>query len=186
MSFFKRRTVALLLTLIVVVASTLLSTNIKLGRKAQDVTDGFFNGVVYNGFQQKGIAAHLKNILAYADGMVTIARNYSLDTADAENASDSLKRALSYADGNISYIHYAYEELLSAVTILEDQLNRAELSERDAEGLRQYSDSLTGARSAIDNAGYNESVREFLREYSQFPTKLLADLAGVKMPQYFA
>ena len=158
MTLFKRRWFALLLTLILILASTLLSVHMKLGREAQKPSVSF-------------CASHLKNIAAYADGLVTIARNYELDTGDVEDSSEWLKLALNYSEGDIPYIHYTYQELLKAVTTLEDQLSRTQLSERDASGVRQYSDSITGARSAIEGSGYNESVREFLRKNSNWAGK---------------
>ena len=46
--------------------------------------------------------------------------------------------------------------------------------------------SLIGAQSAMESAGYNESVREFLRSYDRFPSDILGRLAGVQWPEYFA
>ena len=186
MSFFKKKPVALLLTVIVMIASTLLSVNVKLGNKCQRITDGFYDGVEYKGYTQKSLSSHLKNITAYADGLVTIARNYDIDTEDVEGASESLKQALSYSRGYESYTYSQYQALSKAVVMLEDKLSRAELSERDAEGVAQYSSSITGAESAMESAGYNESVREFLRSYNRFPANFLGSLAGVKMPEFFA
>ena len=68
---------------------------------------------------------------------------------------------------------------------MEDQLARADLDARDASGVEQYISSITGAQSAIKSAGYNESVREFMRSYDRFPTNILGTLAGVEMPECF-
>ena len=186
MNFFKRRSVALFLTVIVVIASTLLSVNVKLGRKAQAVSDGFYDGVVYNGTEQKSIASQLRNISDCANSMVTIANNYQLDTEDVENTSEWLRLAVSYSPGNTDYIHSEYEDLIKAVRTLEDQLGRTALSDRDADSIKEYSTAITDARLAIESAGYNESVREFRRFCDRFPTKLLAQLSGVSMPRLFA
>ena len=45
MKIFKNRAVAVLLCVLIVIASTLLSTNVKLGREADGVSDGFYKGV---------------------------------------------------------------------------------------------------------------------------------------------
>ena len=186
MSFFKKRGIAFLLTVCVVIAATLVSVNVKLSKKCQSVTDGFYDGVEFNGYTQKSIASHLKNITAYADGLVTIANNYDIDTADVENASDLLKSALAYSQQNrISNLYREYQSLLKAVNAMEDQLARADLDARDASGVEQYISSITGAQSAIESAGYNESVREFMRSYDRFPTNILGTLAGVEMPECF-
>ena len=186
MSFFKKRPVAVVITLIVVIAATLLSVNVKLGSKCRDVIGGFYDGVEYKGYTQKGIATHLRNINAYADGLVTIASHYGLDTEDVEDASEWLKLALDYSRDDIAYIYDTYQDLNKALVGLEYQLDRTDLSERDADGVQQYTASITGAQSSIESAGYNESVREFLRSYDRFPESFLGSLAGVKMPEYFS
>ena len=55
MDFLKKRPVAIILALIIVVGSTLLSVNIKLGSKCQTITDGFYSGVTYNGYEHPSI-----------------------------------------------------------------------------------------------------------------------------------
>ena len=51
MKIFKNRAVAVLLCVLIVIASTLLSTNVKLGREADGVSDGFYKGVTYYGYK---------------------------------------------------------------------------------------------------------------------------------------
>lgn len=184
MNFLKKPFVAVLLSALIICGSTLLSADIKLGRECQNITDGFYEGVVYENYQHKSIASQIRNICGAADGMVTIANNYDIDTDAVRAATDEMKSALTY--GSVSYLHYLYEDLLQAVKPLEDQLSRAELSDRDAEGFAQYSSTISGAQSVIENSGYNESVRAFLRDEIHFPADFFAELAGVELPELFA
>lgn len=184
MNFLKKPFVAVLLSALIICGSTLLSTDIKLGRECQNITDGFYEGVVYENYQHKSIASQIRNICGAADGMVTIANNYDIDTDAVRAATDEMKNALTY--GSVSYLHYLYEDLLQAVKPLEDQLSRAELSDRDAEGFAQYSSTISGAQSVIENSGYNESVRAFLRDEIHFPADFFAELAGLELPELFA
>ncbi|MCI7136474.1 MAG: hypothetical protein SPI09_06225 [Candidatus Limivicinus sp.] len=184
MNFLKKPFVAVLLSALIICGSTLLSADIKLGRECQNITDGFYEGVVYENYQHKSIASQIRNICGAADGMVTIANNYDIDTDAIRAATDEMKSALTY--GSVSYLHYLYDELLQAVKPLEDQLSRAELSDRDAEGFAQYSSTISGAQSVIENSGYNESVRAFLRDEIHFPADFFAELAGVELPELFA
>lgn len=184
MNFLKKPFVAVLLSALIICGSTLLSADIKLGRECQNITDGFYEGVVYENYQHKSIASQIRNICGAADGMVTIANNYDIDTDAVRAATDEMKSALTY--GSVSYLHYLYEDLLQAVKPLEDQLSRAELSDRDAEGFAQYSSTISGAQSVIENSGYNESVRAFLRDQIHFPADFFAELAGVELPELFA
>ena len=183
MNFLKKPFVAVLLSALIICGSTRLSADIKLGRECQNITDGFYEGVVYENYQHKSIASQIRNICGAADGMVTIANNYDIDTDAVRAATDEMKNALTY--GSVSYLHYLYEDLLQAVKPLEDQLSRAELSDRDAEGFAQYSSTISGAQSVIENSGYNESVRAFLRDEIHFPADFFAELAGVELPELF-
>lgn len=183
MNFLKKPFVAVLLSALIICGSTLLSADIKLGRECQNITDGFYEGVVYENYQHKSIASQIRNICGAADGMVTIANNYDIDVDAVRAATDEMKSALTY--GSVSYLHYLYEDLLQTVKPLEDQLSRAELSDRDAEGFAQYSSTISGAQSVIENSGYNESVRAFLRDEIHFPADFFAELAGVELPELF-
>ena len=184
MNFLKKPFVAVLLSALIICGSTLLSADIKLGRECQNITDGFYEGVVYENYQHKSIASQIRNICGAADGMVTIANNYDIATDAVRAATDEMKNALTY--GSVSYLHYLYEDLLQALKPLEDQLSRAELSDRDAEGFAQYSSTISGAQSVIENSGYNESVRAFLRDEIHFPADFFAELAGLELPELFA
>lgn len=186
MSFFKRRWVAVVIAACTVWASMLLSTDIKFGAKCSEVTDGFYNGVYYNGYTHPSIASHLRNITGYADGIATIAKRYDIDTEELLDSSSDLKLMLSYSRGDESYIHYCYDELLGTLRAVEGELEDAQLSDRDKSGLEQYMSSISGAQKSIEEAGYNDSVSRFLRDYDHFPTNLLADMAGVEMPEYFS
>lgn len=183
MNFFKKPFVAVLLSMAIIVSSTLFSVNIKLGDKCQDITDGFYEGVDYEGYAHKSIAGQIKNICGAADGMATIAANYGLNTDAVIAASKDVKDALTY--GSVSYVGYCYNELIAAVKPLEDQLSREQLSDRDAEGLGKYSSTINGAQAVIEKSGYNESVREFLREYKRLPAEALAVFSGVNFPELF-
>lgn len=186
MKLFKNRVFALLLTVMLVIASTLISTNLKLGRKCSAVTDGFYDGVTVNGITQPAIAAQLRNICSSADSLAVLASSYGLDVQDVEDNSQWLKNAMRYSREDASYIYYEYEHLMKALTALQIQLDRTELSARDAESVSQLAASVADAQSNIDGSAYNDSVREFLRKYDRPYTYTIASMAGVRMPEYFS
>ena len=181
--------VAILLAILIVAGSTLVSVHVRLGAQCGKVVDGFYDGVSYNGYLQPSISSHLKNIIGYAEGLVTIANNYELDAGlvDAVTAdADHLRQSMTLSREDISSIYLNYQALSRSVSTLADALGRQTLSERDASGLEQYLTSISGAQSSMENAGYNESVREFQSKGLRFPASLLGKLAGVKFPEYFA
>lgn len=185
MNFFKKRGVAIVIALCIIWSSTLLSTSIQFGRKCSEITDGFYDGVYSNGYTHPSTASHLKNITGYADGLATIAGNYDIDTEELLDLNDYLKMSLRYSRGDESYIYFCYDDLMKEVRSIENALDRADLSDRDRSGFEQYVSSISGAQSALEDTGYNETVSEFLRKYNNFPTELFADMAGVEMPEYF-
>lgn len=185
MNFFKKRWVAIVIAVCTVWGSLMLSTDIKFGAECQKITDGFYDGVEYNGYKHPSIASHLRNIAGYADGIVTIANRYELDSDELSSANEDLKLGLSYSKGDESYIYFCYDELLGELRVIEAELYDKELSERDKSGLDQYVDGIAGAQSAIDEAGYNESVSEFMRKNGRGLAYELAMLADVDLPEYF-
>ena len=116
MNLLKKPFVAVLLSALIICTSTLLSVDVKLGKECQNITDGFYDGVVYENYQHKSIASQIKNICGAADGMVTIANNYDIDTDPVSTATTEMKSALSF--GSVSNIYGLYEELLSALKSL--------------------------------------------------------------------
>lgn len=186
MKLFKNPVFAVVLCIILIFVSTILSIHIRFGNKADRIKDQLFTGVEVNGYIQKPIAAHLQNYTGYASGLATIAKNYDVDTTALTEANDYLQLSLKYSGDYASSIYYNYTELNKEVNSVVDALQRKELSDRDAEGLEQYVNSIAGVHSSIEESGYNDSVREFLRKYDRFPTNALVTLAGVSMPEYFA
>lgn len=185
MSFFKKRWVAIVIAVCTVWGSLMLSTDMKFGAECQKITDGFYDGVTFNGYAHPSIASHLRNIAGYADGVVTIANRYEIDAEELSNATEDLKLGLSYSRGDESYIYYCYDELLGELRAVEAELYDAELSERDKSGFEQYVSNIAGAQKSIEESGYNESVSEFMRENGRGLAYELAMLADVDLPEYF-
>ena len=181
--------VAIVLSALIIVASTLTSVHFKLGSQCDKVIDGFYEGVRYNGYMQPSLSSHLKNIIDYAEGLVTIGNNYAIDESLCskvlENANN-LRQTMTRSRNDISLIYNDYQALAQSINILADAMSRQSLSERDSSGMEQYISAISGAQSAMENAGYNESVRDFLQKNSHFPAPLFGKLAGVKFPAYFA
>ena len=72
--FLSNRLVALLLSALIVVGSTLVSVHVKLGAQCDKITDGFYTGVKYDGFVHPSISAQLKDV---------VDKFYSCDDASA-------------------------------------------------------------------------------------------------------
>ena len=176
MKLFKSPVFATILTIVVVFASILLNTNVKFGRKCEAVTDQFFNG-------SASIASRLESLSTDAASLAAVAERCDVDAALVQSYNSALRGALQ--SENVYLTRLAYSSLSSSLTALTGQLANTELSAADKEEVERCTASIADAQSAISAADYNETVRAFQRRYDHFPTNVLADMAGVDMPQTF-
>lgn len=187
MKVLKQKKIAWLIAIILVISSTLLSCHIKLDKKCSQITDGFYSGVNYDGYLHPSIFNQLKNISSYSLGIISIADNYGIDTANLNELRDHLESNLSESKNNISDLYDNYTALMPVLNKVTEELNGKTLSERDRTGYSEYKTNIDGAVSTIDSAGYNESVTSFMsNEYRVFPVNILGKLSGVHTPKYFA
>ena len=184
MKLFKKPVFAVFLAIVVVIASTLINTNVKFGRKCRAVTDQFYGGTVSRGTPEISIAEALEVICTEAESLAVVADSCGADASAIRNDVSDLRRSIQqeYFYG----IRSSYAALRSALTTLLGQLTQADLDEQDKETVTQCTASLSDAQNAIAASGYNDTVRSFLRRYDHFPTNLLATLAGVDYPETFA
>ena len=186
MDILKKRSVAILLSLLIVLGSTAATVSSKISKASNAVTKTFYDGVNHSGYMHKSIASQLNQILVSADGLVTIASNYGLNTSDVTASCRNLKAALSeYAD-DIGDIYELYDDLMRASNALIYDLQGQELSERDASGFSQYIGVLDGANGVISEAGYNEAVREFCDDNSGLLESVFVELLDIDLPETFS
>ncbi|MED9994149.1 MAG: hypothetical protein U0I98_06050 [Oscillospiraceae bacterium] len=186
MDFFKKPAVAVILSLIVIFASTLISVSAKLNNKCDKVTDGFYSGVRYKGENHDAIAEEISSLCAVTDEIVPIASNYGIDTAALSDSSQRLRALVSSGSRDIGSVYQTYSEFITALKDVEAQLHATGLSSRHEEAMSEYSDEIADCVDDINTACYNDSVREFLRKYDKFPTRNWADFLGVSFPEYFS
>ncbi|MDD6089354.1 MAG: hypothetical protein PUB77_01590 [Clostridiales bacterium] len=186
MKFFKRPAVAVILTVIIVICSSLISVNAKLGSRCDRVIDGFYDGVRYNRENHPAIADQLQTLCSVADEMTVIAGNYGIDTAELSDTCNNLRLALRYSTKDISYIYAEYINFLSALRTAENALHSTGLSERHMSAMEGYSDTISACVELIDGACYNDTVRDFMRSYDKFPVRGWVEILGITFPEYFS
>ena len=187
MNFFKRPFVAVLLSALIVVCSTLVSINVKLDSKCDAVSDIFYEGVRISGVEYPAMAEPIKQLCALTDDVILIANNYGIDTGELSQRLDELKMAMQYSEDNVSYIGSCYGAYFKALRSVENQLQSTGLSERHQAAMDEYSAQIASCSGTIAQgaAGYNEKVRSFLKSYDKFPTSFWADVTGAWFPDYF-
>lgn len=186
MNFLRKPFVAMLISAIFVISSTLLSVHIRLTAECREITDGFVDGIEYNGEYQNGIAYDLRRLNSNIKDIADIAAGCGIDTEELLVKSEDLKLGLTYSSESASYLYYCYEELLVELRAVNGQIAEHELSDQNKEVLNACNSIISEAQTSISRSAYNETVRHFIRDNRGFPTEILADLAGVYMPEYFA
>ena len=184
MKLFKNRFFALLLAVVVVIASTLINTDVKFGRECSKVTEQFYADTSRSA-APASISRELVNILSDSESLSALASRYGADTKALDDANAQLRERLTAKRG-ASEVYVSYNKLCAALTSLMGQLPNSTLSEQDSAEVTRCADSIAEAQNAITMSDYNSVVRAFQHRYDRFPTSLLARLAGVDMPETFA
>lgn len=187
MNFFKRPYVAVVLSAVIVLCSTLVSINVKLENKCRDVSAIFYDGVRVSGYDYPAMAAPIKELCSLTDDIILIANNYGIDTEPLSSALSDLELAMQYSDDDVNYIGSCYSSFFKGLRSVENQLQNTGLSERHQTAMADYSVRIEACASSVTEGatGYNEYVRNFLRSYDKFPTDMWADLTGTWFPGYF-
>lgn len=184
MKLFTNRVFAVFLAIAVVVASTIINTDVKFGRECSKATGQFYADTSRSA-APGSISEELVSILSDAESLSTLASRYGADTKALDEANAQLRGRLTGKLG-ASYVYVSYNKLCAALTSLMGQLANSALSEQDSAEVTRCADSIAEAQNLITMSNYNSVVRTFLHRYDRFPTNLLARLAGVDMPETFS
>ena len=175
MEFLKKRPVAVIITVVVILLATLFSVHRSLGARCSQVEDGFYTAV----------GPYLSSCAEAANGMFTVACNYP--ELEAETTALRTARNALLDASDIPGKYAAYNQLRTAVSDLNTAMETVALSETAQRNFSGYNSTFDTAVNGVAAAGYNDSVREFTRTtLDVFPTNFLAGIAGVEPPALFA
>jgi len=185
MKLLKNRKIAILITVVLVVAATLFAVGRSLNRLARGVEAMFYEGVYIEdeGYTQPGIEAQLNNRLNSAQNFAVLMEVFP----EAENEAQALWsacRVLSSAK-RISEKFAANEALQQAYTELYAIAVKMGFSGMDKTDIEDYSTAFYGAQTAILGSRYNHTAESFMEDASFF-ARLLRPFAFVSPPQRFA
>ena len=176
---FSNPSFALVLTLVLMIASVLLNTRVKLGRQCETLCERFYGDSM--------ISASLSSLCDASEQLALLGKRYQLDEADeAMETTRSIQALLQEHSYDAAEIYDRYYELLKSDFSLEGTLARTALSEEDAGTFVSAQHAAAEAKAVIDNSAYNELVHNFLNKNHRFPTPQLASVSGVQMPELFA
>lgn len=182
MDFFKKPVVAIIIAFVLCSGILIFNTQSKLGEEIDAVEDSFFENV--DG--QRSIYSRLQEKLQASNGVWTVLAKYDEEAADELYYDrDFLIWACEEAD--IASMKYANEDLNEEFTNAMRRLEELELSEDERELVDEYATAFNGAQKMIDENSYNSEVLDFMRStYNKFPTRELAEFAGVYPPETFS
>ena len=183
--FLSNPVVAMLIAVVVVIASVLINTKVRFGPICENVREGFDLGIG----SEAAIASELKTLCNAAERLTILAgqNDTAADEAgELESCIEEMRLQLANEDRPLHALYTCYETILRDCFALESALARLPLSEADTESLSAAQHDAASAKAAIDDSSYNDSVYSFQKRYHHFPTVQLAGLAGVSMPELFA
>ena len=183
MKFFQNKIVAIVIAVVVVIASTCISGSVGLSNACDDTEAAFFS--VKGG---KAPAYYVDQQISAAASLAAIGDHY----ADLGEVTENLRAARrklvdAYEDKDIEDIAEACSELREQVDVFAARVQNVLLSENDS---RTYADdlaTLNGTRNMLLSSSYNKTVDKFMRTvYNRFPATLFAGLFDVDAPAQFA
>lgn len=177
-STLQRKSVACLLTALIVVITVFASGGVGLAKLRAKADDAFTAGVSGDGLS---IAHDLRQRLENAGNIAIVARRYRPDDASVSAMTDAgevLRRALDRDDRE--NLAEADRALAAAVEECYRALSDWGLDETDSGLVTKQYRSFLSAGDTISHDGYNRMAEEFNNARSRFPARLIGMLTGVK------
>jgi len=185
MKFFKNRVVAIVIAIIAVVLSGVLSARSGLLGAIREVEMLYYDGVEAEegNYLRPSIDSQMRLKHNTVGSMLGILAGYdelASVTEDLRDAKDYVYYNLGdYDEYTIESMSWANQELEAVLARLRVEMDRVSFPEREAAMLEQCFEDLTGAQRMIEQAGYNEAVREFnSTEMTKFPADILLESLG--------
>lgn len=177
MEQLKKRSIALLIVLVLVLGVSGFKSRITFASYAKAVETEFYEGV-----DGASIAADLESKISTSKNLIFIAEKYLKDETEIE----TLKQAIEGLEkaNSIKEKSQANQTMDDAFFALSVQLDTVKLSDRD----RDYQISLVydykGLNDMIDKSPYHKRVDEYLKQTVGFPASVLYKLSGVELSRF--
>jgi len=182
----KKRPIAILIAVAVISLSTIFSAHRTLGAESQKVIDSFYSGVYDEEWNtnRKSISSQLTKREEASNALLGVGSSYK-EAADATLELRESRNAFLQSKG----LHETFknnEKLTKSFDRLISQINSLDLSSHEEDIVEDSITIFRGAQNVINDAGYNELVREFERNtLNVFPANVLKTAAFVKTPELF-
>ncbi len=183
MNILKNPVIAILLCVLIVLTSTVVSINVKLNNKCEEIVDSFY---ISKNNNSTSIYGDIVSMYELAEEITVVADNYGVDTRKLSTSISSLKKEVSFHNPEIDDIHDAFSAFYNELWDVELKLSEIQLSQRHMEYMNSASKLVYELKVSIDEAEYNNTVRTFYKRFDRFPVNLFADIFDIDYPEYFA
>jgi len=184
MKLLGRRSIAILITVVVVIAATLFGVYNTSGRYTREVEALFYDGVYLKdqGFIQPGINSHLENCANAALGLATLMEGYPELAGYAESLLTARRELMSA--GSVSAKERATREMTDGFTRLLEAAGNVDLTGREKDAATQFDSTFNGALIAISNSRYNDAVSAHINNQNAV-LRLIGYLLSADQPAFF-
>lgn len=189
MNFFKKRSTAIGVFVIVVIVFGLLGCHRSLDRACRQAEEAFFDRSL---LREEGSYScpydHLQNSVNYANRLLSVIGSDNEAYAGAYEQVRAARLALIGAldERNIPSIAEANQALADAVAEVEALKDSGLPLSESHDDYDAILANFHSAQAELDNSAYNDHILEFRdRVLQRFPTNLLRHLAFVKAPETF-
>ena len=183
MNILKNPVIAIFLCVLIVLSSTVISINVKLNKKCQEIVDSFY---VAKSNSSTSIYGDIVSMYELAEDIIVVADNYGIDTGKLTASISSLKNEVNFNNPEIDDIYEAYSAFYNELWDVELKLSEIQLSQRHMEYMNGAAKQVFELKTSIDNAEYNNTVRTFYKRFDRFPVNIFADIFDIDYPEYFA
>lgn len=184
MKLLTKTPVAILIMVVVILASGTLGCRRSLLSARKNAEDYFYNNLAEDRYNESiqtelsiisGIAINLKNIATprYIDSNDKVIT----DLIEARKNLDKTE--------SISEKYTAAQRLFDAVTALYDSLNPDTMNSTDKGFRASLYDDIKSAMQRISHSDYNDTAREFNSLLEHYPAKFIAEIAKIEPLQLY-
>lgn len=182
MQLLKQRKVAWTITIIVVLAASMLGASLSLGGMRADAEAAFVDGVSKD---DPGIQFDLDWLLELSGNLLVVASRYvAADDAELTAVADARSTLETAASPKTKY--EAADRLVSRSSALIYTLSQMNLEDRDARYNQSIKADIESRWLILGRNPYNEIASEFNDVLKQFPASVLSKLVSVKPLELFA
>lgn len=188
MEILKKRSMAWLVAIVIIIAGTLFGVHRSVDRETAKIEAQFYDGVYIESenYTEPSIQQHLDRRLTAALGMITIAAKY--EDSEISKLADALRqsRLELISAQSIASKYVANQKLEEAYRALQALLLKSDMTDSVKTALDSYARTLSGAQKTILGSRYNALAGDFGDELtSSFPVNVFRLLGIVNAPELF-